>query len=83
MLPFLKAKKMGSVVGVAVNPDGQSKSTGPIDEMDPGLMSAAEDLLSGIAMKDAAAVAEALRSAFYLLDSMPHEEGGEEVGDVD
>jgi hypothetical protein len=40
-----------------------------------GLEAAAEDLIVAVGAKDAAGVAEALRNAFSILDSEPHEEG--------
>jgi hypothetical protein len=38
-------------------------------------MSAADDLISAVHMKDSKAVADALKAAFEICDSMPHEEG--------
>lgn len=64
-LPFLHDKKE---TGVAVE-----HRMGP--EEDPGILAVADDLISALARKDRKGVAMALRSAFELLDSMPHEEG--------
>lgn len=47
----------------------------PQGEQDPMLLSAAEDLLSAIAMKDASGVAQALQAAFDMCDSMEESEG--------
>lgn len=55
-----------------VEPDGDE--TGG----DDGLQMAAQDLMSAIDAKDPAAVAEALRAAFALVDAEPHEEGEHE-----
>jgi hypothetical protein len=46
-------------------------------EMNPGLQAAAEELLKAVESKDAKGVALALENAFYLLESMPHEEAEE------
>lgn len=71
MLPFLKNKKEASVAGdddhVMRKPDQEA-------EYD-SLHSAAEDLIKAIESKDIKSVAEALRAAFDLCDSEPHEEG--------
>lgn len=78
MLPFLKPKKAASVITANTNPDGGIDSEGPVDEMDPGLMASAEDLIRAVHAKDATAVAHALQAAFDIADSMPHEEGPHE-----
>lgn len=80
MLPFLKPKQVASVIVANrhPDPDGTLESQGPEDEMHPGLMSAAEDLIRAVHSKDAHAVAGALQSAFEISDSMPHEEGPHE-----
>ena len=39
------------------------------------LMAAAEDLISAVNMKDASAVADAIKAAFQVCDMYPHEEG--------
>jgi hypothetical protein len=44
---------------------------------DEGLDAAAEDLISAVKAGDAAGVKSALRAAFDLLESEPHEEAGE------
>lgn len=77
MLPFLKPKKMGSVVGVVTKADGEVKSTGEEGE-DVGMVAAAEDILSAIALKDAPALALALRSAYELCESN-YDEGSLDV----
>lgn len=71
MLPFLKK-------------DHESSAAGPVEsiqrEPDEGadydaLESAAEDLAHAISAKDIKGIAAALRAAFELCDSYPHEEG--------
>jgi hypothetical protein len=55
---------------------GKSSEGGDGEQEDP-LMSAADDLISAVHSKDASGVMEALRSAFTMLESQPHDEGGE------
>lgn len=55
-------------------PEGEEEGEG--DEQ--GLDAAAEDLISAVHGKDTAGVVEALRNAFSILDSEPHEEGEHE-----
>lgn len=75
MLPFLKLNKDASASGpvdsLERNPDSEP-------EYD-ALESAAEDLINAIHSKDAKGAAAALRAAFELADSQPHEEG-EHIG---
>ena len=52
-------------------------------EMNPGLQAAAEELLKAMKSDDAKGVALALENAFYLLESMPHEEAEMESGETD
>lgn len=73
MLPFLKPKKAGTVM-VSEYSDGKMMSKGEKDEIDPGVMAAAEDLISAVHMKDAKSVAMALMDAFQMMEMMPHEE---------
>lgn len=74
MLPFLKHKQEGSMS----EEDDPVKRT-PDEESEYDMLeSAAEDLISGMHSKDVKAVCSALRSAFEMLDSEPHEEGPHE-----
>lgn len=56
-------------------PDGSISHDGYEDDQDPGLTSAAEDLIQAVHAKDAKAVSEALKAAFEMCDSAPHDEG--------
>jgi hypothetical protein len=78
MLPFLKPKKVAAVIVANRQPDGSMESEGSEDEMDPGLMAVAEDLIRAVHGKDARAVAQALQAAFDIADSIPHVEGPHE-----
>jgi hypothetical protein len=70
MLPFLKDKEGSASVDV----DPIKRKPDEDQEYDM-LESAAEDLISAIHSKDVKAVCSALRAAFELVDSQPHEEG--------
>lgn len=63
MLPFLKANKMASVIMAKTKPEGGISDQGEEGEHSPELLSAAEDLISAVHMKDSKAVADALLSA--------------------
>jgi hypothetical protein len=45
------------------------------DDGDAGLMSAAQDLITAVQAGDQKGAAQALRAAFQILDSEPHDEG--------
>ena len=81
-LPFLNHRKMASVI-MSRKAEGGVVAEHEEGEEAPELMAAADDLLSGIAMKDAKRVAEALSAAFEILDSMPHVEGEHMEEDVE
>lgn len=64
------------ILAKAHKPEGEEEGEGKGDEQ--GLDAAAEDLISAVHGKDTAGVVEALRNAFAILDSEPHEEGEHE-----
>ena len=71
MLPFLKKLDEASVSAPA-----EIKKREPDEEPEyDSLESAGHDLIDAIHSKDAKSVAAALRAAFELLDSEPHQEG--------
>ena len=76
MLPFLKNNKEASI---SETPDSikREHDEDSSEEYDM-LESAAEDLISAVHSKDVKAVCSALRAAFQMLDSEPHEEGPHE-----
>lgn len=75
MLPFLKYKLEASASAPA-----ESMKREPDEEPEyDALESAGQDLIDAIHSKDAKGVAVALRAAFQLADSEPHEEG-EHIG---
>jgi len=66
-LPFLTEKRQ----------DNFSISGSPkiMDQVDPGLIAAAYDILKALETKDTKALALAIKNAFELCDSEPHIEG--------
>lgn len=76
MLPFMKPKNSQGIVVAHMGKDQSVVPDHMEGEHEPGLMSAAEDLISAIHSKDAHAVASALKAAVEIADSDPME--GEE-----
>lgn len=76
MLPFLAKQKHQSagVIMKTRKPDETSEKTDESGD-DAGLEAAAHDLHSAVHSGDIKGIASALRAAFEILDSMPHEEG--------
>lgn len=66
-LAFLDEKRKET--GIAVEHKSESGR-----ERNVGLEVAAEELMSAMEKKDVAGIAIALENAFYLLESIPHEE---------
>ena len=72
MLPFLKQKPVAAgIMTIERKPDAPDEG----HEEDHGLMSAARDLASAMEVKDYKGMAAAIKAAFEILDSEPHEEG--------
>lgn len=79
MLPFLKPKNQG-VAGLSIKiraPDKaeDSEISEESDEKDTAIHACAQDLINAVHSRDVKSAAEAIRSAFEILESMPHEEG--------
>lgn len=70
MLPFLKNKKQPGVIIQERAPDHPE-----MQRDDDGLSACAQDLMDGIAKGNKQMIADAIRAAFQILDSEPHEEG--------
>lgn len=68
-LPFLQQKKMVSSIMANRKPDGTLEVQNEAQEMHPGLLSAAEDLISAVHSKDSQAVASALKAAMQMGES--------------
>lgn len=78
MLPFLKPKKISSIIIARSKPQGGVEPMHEENEAQPELLGAAESLLSAIASKDAHEVAEAFQSMFQICESYPHAEAEHE-----
>jgi hypothetical protein len=79
LLPFLKPKHQG-IAGIVVKmrkPDEKAEG-GEIPEesedKDAAIHACADDLIRSVHSQDTKGVAEALRSAFEIMDSEPHKE---------
>jgi hypothetical protein len=71
MIPFLKHTKEASVSAPL-----ESQMRKPDEEPEYDMLeSAAHDLIAAVHSKDVKGVCVALRAAFEMLDSQPHEEG--------
>lgn len=73
MLPILNKKK--SQTGVIVQQRAPDSKPEQNQEDSSGLEIAAKDLLNAVEAKDIKGIAEALKAAFQIADSEPHEEG--------
>ena len=73
-LPFLKPKPVGAVITTVRKQDGANEIEDQEDG-DEGINAAATDLIRAIHAKDEMGVAAAIKAAFQILDSEPHEEG--------
>ncbi len=71
MLPFMLKKEGSASMPVEPIKRKSDDDSGDYDMLE----SAAEDLISAVHSKDVKAVASALKAAFEMCDSQPHEEG--------
>lgn len=75
-LPFLKPRRRDAAVIISTRKaEGGQIEQGEEGSLPEGLHMASEDLIRAVHSKDAAAVSEALKAAFEILDAQPHEEG--------
>lgn len=82
MLPFLEPKKMSSVISAKRGKVGLEEAPevlAPGSELDPGLQEAAQDIMRAIEAKSSIDLAKAIKAAFEICDSAPHEEGSDEM----
>lgn len=75
MLPFLKPKTVAGLIMTKRKPDGGQEVPENESTPDDSLAACCEDLIQAFHAKDAKSVASALRAAFAVLESEPHEEG--------
>lgn len=78
MLPFLKRKDQGSAGLIIKNRTPDEKPDNQEDDKDTAIHACAQDLINSVHNRDVKGAAEAMRSAFEILDSMPHQEGPHE-----
>lgn len=75
-LPFLKPKSVAGVIISHRKKDGNGIEMSHMEgDEDAGLDSCSEALIRALHAKDIKAVSKALREAFQIVDSQPHEEG--------
>jgi hypothetical protein len=73
LLPFLRKKQEeGSSPTLSIKTRTPDKKE---DSDDAGLNACAQDLLDAVQARDVSGVAAALKAAFEIADSQPHEEG--------
>ena len=73
-IPFLEKRKVAGLIIQRRTPDGGHEDT-PENHSEDGLRSCAQDLIKAVQTGNEERVAKALRDAFEILDSEPHEEG--------
>jgi hypothetical protein len=73
VLPFLK-RKQTPATGLIVK-SRSPEAEEPVEDKDASIKACAFDLIAAVHAKDVNAAASAIRSAFEILDSQPHEEG--------
>lgn len=73
MLPFLKPKQAGIATLIVKNrtPDKPEENQ---EDGDVAIHACAKDLIDAVHAKDIKGAAEAIRSAFEILEKLPHEE---------
>lgn len=78
MLPFLKPKKISSIIiarrGKDTASEMSNETEAPSSKVHEGLKSAAEDVINAIESKSAIDLASALQSFFEMCGEMPAEE---------
>jgi hypothetical protein len=79
-LPFFKKDRRVGLIVEQRHPDGNLERK-PDEEGDPALEACAEDLLRAMNTKDIKAIADALRAAFDVMESEPHEEAEHSEGE--
>lgn len=77
-LPFLDKKRIAGSITATVRKSEKTEEKQESIEVSDGLIAAAEDLIAAIGAKDAKGAAMALKAAFLIVDSEPHEEGEHE-----
>lgn len=80
MLPFLRKKPVAGLIISKRNPDNPAgEESNSVENEDADLEACAQDLISAVHNKDAAAAARAIRYAFECLESKPNEENYDDL----
>lgn len=77
LLPFLNKNKNQGVAGLIIKqrtPDEKPQENQDDNDQDAAIHACAQDLISAVHAHDVKATAEAMRAAFDILESMPHDE---------
>lgn len=77
MLPFLKRNQKSMSSGVIVQnraPDAKPEGQEPEASDTDAIMDCAKDLITAVHAHDAKGVAEAMKAAFDILETLPHDE---------
>lgn len=74
-LPWLKHKHQAAGISVQYRKPDENMAEGGEADQDHGLRAAAKDLMAAIHSNDSEKLMHALKAAFEILDSQPHEEG--------
>jgi hypothetical protein len=86
LLPFLKKKQDAGSSGLLVKtrePDAKPDGEESEDDSSAAIESCAAALISAIHAHDIKGASEALKDAFEILESMPHDENNEEKHSYD
>ena len=75
MLPFMKKKQEVGGSGVIIKTRPSDKPDENQDDSSAGIEACAKDLIDAVHARDIQGAASAIKAAFEILDSMPHEEG--------
>lgn len=74
MLPYLKKRQVAALIVKNRHPNGNIDELDNSEPVEDGLEACAKDMISAYDAKDSRQLAQALRNAFELLESEPHEE---------
>lgn len=78
MLPFLKNKQGGSGSSLLIKQRAPDNPEAESNDPNASIDACSQDLIAAVHARDTKAVSEAIRSAFLILESEPHEEAAQE-----
>lgn len=82
-LPFLRKKQNAAVIISHRKPDAKEEGAAPDPEDNQALEACAQDIMRAISQNDHKHLALALKAAFDVMESEPHEENDENSNDYD